>query len=214
MLKVDLAYAESSLQGEAICGDGMCSSWQRQTLRILHADGIGHGASAREIVCRLQERFAWICNRSRDLIGIGDCLQELHSCLRAEPGICQAAVAIVDIHADTGCIDVLSVGNVQAHHLASDGSVSFPCLNGMIGGRLPSTLPLHGIAAASPALLLIHSDGISVRPVLGYLETMVRDGAHAERSSESIARTVIQRFGKHSDDASCTVVGLQRVEPA
>lgn len=208
MRPLELGYAEHCFQGLSPCGDGMASSRHRNVLRLMLADGIGHGQHAHGVVTQLKQQFQWICNRSQDLISIGECLQELHEQLHRSLDNRQAAVAMLDVDADTGEISGLSVGNVSAHHLGDGRTFSFPSFNGMVGGRMPGRLPLSVHRSTGHSLLVLHSDGVSTRDLLPYLQSLSQAGGRRHRRAQPIAEQVIQRFGKPNDDASCAVLLL------
>jgi hypothetical protein len=208
-LALQVGYADQCFQDRRPCGDGMASLERDQTLRLLLADGIGHGPHAHRVVSQLSDHFHWICGRSSSLIGMEDCMRELHAVLRGNPQTDQAAVAMMDVHRETGVIAVLSVGNVRVHSAAQAGCFSFPCLNGMVGGHLPRRLPVTVRQAQKHCLLLLHSDGLSSRAVLPYLEELFRTLGATPSAAQPMADALLLRCAKGSDDAACAMVVLQ-----
>jgi serine/threonine protein phosphatase PrpC len=208
-LALQVGYADRCFQDLPPCGDGMTSLERDHTLRLLLADGIGHGPHAHRVVNQLSEHFHWICGRSSSLIGMAECMRELHDLLRGNPQTDQAAVAMLEVHRETGVIAVLSVGNVRVHSVAQAGCFSFPCLNGMVGGHLPRQLPVTLRQAQKPCLLLLHSDGLSSRAVLPYLEQLFSTLGATPRAAQPMADALLRHCAKGSDDAACAVVALQ-----
>ena len=203
---VDIGHAERCFQDRPPCGDAMVSVQRGSLLRVMLSDGIGHGPHAHGVVSQLNERFLWMAARSHDLGSIADCLQGLHDLLREGSADRQAAVAIVDVDADTGGVCGLSVGNVKLHQLSSAGRVSFPCINGMVGGRMPAHLRLTECFWPADALLIMHTDGVSSRGALPFLQQLAAKASSLQQRAEVIAESLIQRFAKISDDASCVVM--------
>ena len=210
MGRLDLGYAERSFQGIAPCGDGVITAQRRAVTRVMLADGIGHGAHAHAVVQQLQQQFRWICGRSADWISIADCLLELHRLLRESRRDLQAAVAMLDVDADTWKVSALCVGNVKAHQVSATAVLSVPCLNGMVGGQMPQRLPLFQQNWPAETLLTLHSDGVSTRGLLPYLQTLLWSGSQRHLQAQPIADTVLGRFGKTNDDASCVVLVHQQ----
>jgi len=210
MTPLDLGYAERCFQGLPPCGDGLITAQHKAITRVMLADGIGHGTYAHAVVQQLQKQFLWICGRSEEWISIADCLLELHLLLREGRQGLQAAVAILDVNADTWQVSALCVGNVKAHQVSATGVLSIPCLNGMVGGQMPQRLPVFLQSWPAETLLTLHSDGLSTRGVLPYLQTLLRSGASSELEAQPIADAVLKQFAKSTDDASCVVLVQQR----
>jgi len=208
-LALQIGYADHCFQDQPPCGDGMTSLERGQTLRLLLADGIGHGPNAHRVVSQLSDHFHWICGRSSSLIGMADCMRELHALLRGNQQTDQAAVAMLEVQRETGIIAVLSVGNVRVHSVADAGCFSFPCLNGMVGGHLPRQLPVTLRQAKKPCLLVLHSDGMSSRAVLPYLEKLFGTLGNSPRDGQPIADALLHHCAKRSDDAACAVLVVQ-----
>jgi Stage II sporulation protein E (SpoIIE) len=206
-LALQVGYAERCFQDLPPCGDGMTCMQEPQSLRLMLADGIGHGAHAHRVVTQLSERFQWIYGRSSSLNSIADCMRELHGLLRGQQQTDQAAVAMLEVDAHTGRIAALSVGNVRVHSVGAAGCFSFPCLNGMVGGHLPRQLPLTVRQAQQPSLLVLHSDGLSSKAVVAWLENLQgRFGPATGGSAQPMADALLLHCAKRSDDAACAVV--------
>lgn len=205
-----LGYAERCFADGPVCGDGLISLQRDGTLRLMLADGIGHGPHAHRVVAQLGEHFRWVCGRSSTMPDLADCMRDLHQLLKAQQQTDQAAVALVDVNTDSAQIAGLSVGNVKVHSLAPGLEFSFPCLNGMVGGHLPRQLPVLVRPCAPEALLTLHSDGVSSRALLQYLGTLVSSGYRSRLGAQAVADAVLRGCGKTSDDASCAVVLMQQ----
>jgi hypothetical protein len=208
-LALQVGYTERCFHDRPPCGDAMTWLLRDQTMRLMLADGIGHGAHAHRVVTQLVEHFQWICSRSTSLISIADCMRELHTLLRAQQQIDQAAVAMVEVNTESGLIAALSVGNVKMYGIADGSSFRFPCLNGMVGGHLPRRLTVTTCQSKQPSWLLLHSDGLSTRAVNSYLDKLFRSNSRAYRTAQPIADALLHQCAKPSDDAACAVVLIQ-----
>lgn len=212
-LALQVGYTDHCFQDQPPCGDGMTSVEHEQTLRLLLADGIGHGQQAHRVVSELCNHFDWICGRSSSLIGMEDCMRELHALMRGNQQTDQAAVAMLEINRESGVVAVLSVGNVRVHSVAIAGSFSFPCLNGMVGGHLPKQLPVTLRQAQEPCLLVLHSDGLNSRSVMPYLDRLIGTLGSSHRNAQPIADALMEHCAKRSDDAACAVLLVQEARP-
>lgn len=209
MGQVEIGYAEHCFHGVPPCGDGLITAHHQGITRMMLVDGIGHGLHANGILVLLQQQFRWICERSKPWAGIDKCLLELHLLLLKEQKGYQAAVAMLDVNANTWQISALCVGNIKVHQVSSGLVLSVPCLNGMVGGQLPQRLPLSGLRWDADSFLALHSDGIRTRELLPYLQTVVGFSSRTDLEAQTIADTIIDRFSTNNDDASCVVL-LQR----
>lgn len=209
-LKLELGYAEHCFQNAKPCGDGWASMQRHHTLRLMLVDGMGHGMEAHKLMNQLCKQFQWLCGRTSQLVDIADCMRELHEVLRIQKQSDQAAVALVDVHTDTGLIAALSVGNVKAHILTPGHCFSFPCMNGMVGGHLPQELPVTVHPYHGSSLLTLHSDGVSSRSVLPFLSQLISSCTYSHLRSQAVAEAVIRDHAKCSDDAACLVVMLNQ----
>ena len=207
---VEIGYSEQCFQDLPPCGDGMISRHSDGVLRVMLADGIGHGRSANDAIVLLQQQFDWFWNRSQTVGGMSECMQEMHACLRSASGFNQAAAALVEINRNTEIITALCIGNVKAHLVGEDRFVSFPCLNGMLGGHMPGSLLISVEQLKEWSLLVLHSDGVSTSSLRAYLQSLPASRPGLSGQAQHLATQIIQNFGKTTDDASCTVVVLNQ----
>ena len=215
MTRLEMGYAEHCFQDVRPCGDGMISRGDGSIIRMMLADGIGHGQTAHNSVRMLQQQFSWFYERSQSSGSLSQCVREMHE--RMKQGACngQAAVAVVELDTATGLLNALSIGNVKTHLIGMGSGtgtatvLTMPCLNGMVGGTLPSHLPLSVEQLETWSLLISHSDGISARALRPYLESFGESRTIHTGEAQSMANQIVERFGKRSDDASCAVVLLK-----
>lgn len=216
MMMLKPAYTEHCFQDIKPCGDGWTSIQRHHTLRLMLVDGMGHGKEAHQVMQQLCTHFQWVCNRSSKFIDIAECMRELHEILSIQKQTDQAAVALVDIHTDSGMVAALSVGNVKVHILSPGYCFSFPCMNGMVGGHLPQQLPVNVHHYGLGSLLALHSDGVSSRSLLPFLNQLISSCTSSHLQPQPVADAIISEHAKSSDDASCVVVMLNQgtIRPA
>ena len=210
MNRLEVGYADRCFGDVRPCGDGMIYRGDATSLRLMLADGMGHGQSAHNAVKRLKQTFSWFCERSRSMGSLADCIREMHDGMKDRGTGNQAAVAVIDLNVTSGLCGALSIGNVKAHLIGSHSVLSIPCLNGMVGGRLPASLPIAVEHLKPWSLLVVHSDGISARAVLPFLESLPISHTHMAGEAQLLAQKIVDQFAKSSDDASCAVVVLNQ----
>ena len=214
MSELDVGYADRCFQDVRPCGDGMVSHSNAKVLRLMLADGIGHGQTAHNAVKLLKQKFSWFCERSQTMGGLAQCIQEMHDWMKDRGPSNQAAVAVIELNGTSGVLSALSVGNVKAHLIGHHSILTIPTLNGMVGGRLPASLPLTVEQLKPWSLLVVHSDGISARALHPYLKSLPMSHTHIAGEAQLLAQRIVDRFSKSSDDASCAVVVLDAGDPA
>lgn len=177
------------------------------------ADGIGHGCSAHRIVQGLQKQLSWICERSTRLMALADCLVSLHLYLQQQANQSQAAVALLDLDREQQLITSLIAGNVMVHYTSAERSTQFLNMPGMVGGRLPTSLRATTVPMQAGSILSMCSDGVDSYGTGDYLISRCRFGLHRNLHIQAEAETILQRFGKITDDASCVLVSIQERLP-
>lgn len=196
------------MQDSPPSGDGWYYIKQEAITRVMLADGLGHGVNAQRIVLHLIKRMSWLCERSNALPAIGECMTMLDQCLRKlNDHSAQAAVAITDVDTTERIISSAGIGNIETLYF-SDGSVHrFHSCNGMIGGRMPSRLPIQHHAANQSSLIGMFSDGLVIKTAQNYLCRLSESHASLQHmSAQTIANQVVEQSRSSIDDASCAVV--------
>ena len=210
MSELEVGYADRCFGDVRPCGDGMIYHSDATSLRLMLADGMGHGQSAHNAVKRLKQTFSWFCERSQTMGSLADCIREMHNGMKDRGASNQAAVALIDLNLASGLCSALSIGNVKAHLISNHSVLTMPSLNGMVGGQLPASLPIAVEHLKSWSLLVVHSDGVSASAVRPYLESLPISHTHIAGEAQLLAKQMVERFGKNSDDASCAVVVLNQ----
>ncbi|MEU1980548.1 SpoIIE family protein phosphatase [Nocardia sp. NPDC019395] len=186
--RIEWAMAGRALPGQDVSGD-RCVVLDTGTGSVLFAvlDGLGHGAAAAAAVDRASRVLAE--NRAEPL----DVLMVL--CHRAMSDTRGAAVTLALF--STQEAQWLGVGNVDSLVLTAGPTgpqVSATVLQsgGIVGYRLPPTLQPQSVTVRPGDLLLMSTDGVAVEPGAGI---------DLAKSTADIARELVDRHAKDSDDA-------------
>jgi serine phosphatase RsbU (regulator of sigma subunit) len=157
-------------------------------------DVLGHGPEAYEVAVVAKEHLSrkWSSDPMKTLEG-------LHQALRGSRG---AAAGLGVLDPESGTLRFVGVGNTSARRVGLQ-PISLPSRDGIVGHayRTPS---LQELRLGPDDVLLMHSDGVESGfgleqyPQIRY------------KSARAIAATVVRRFGKRFDDASCLAVRYAR----
>jgi hypothetical protein len=157
-------------------------------------DALGHGPDAHEVAMHASRilRGKWSADA-------GACIRALHEGLRGTLGAV-AGIAIVD-HA-TATLRYVGVGNTALRIFGSKDS-RLPSSAGTLGGQI-RTPSEHRRAISGDDVVIMYTDGVKDRFGLGDYPQM------RYQSAATIARAVVDRFGKPHDDAGCVVLRSPR----
>lgn len=143
--------------GETLCGD----NWQviyaqnREQMKILLADGLGHGENAHLASVKAVESFEQHCR-----LPLEDKLRSMHQDLKKTRGaVCM--VCTVDPKANT--ILFCGVGNISAKVISPNNVSNCVSYNGIVGYTMPATINEREVQWEGNNLFVGHSDGINTR---------------------------------------------------
>lgn len=195
---VEVGGIITSHPGESTAGDGYGLAWEDDRLAIGVVDGLGHGAEAAKA-----RQAALQVLEARAALDSAALLREIDVGLRATRG---AAAAVVQIDGWSRQLTFAGMGNVSAHLFrpgADQTLMSRPGILGVgqgVGGTPPR---LHRFISAdwiAPAMLVLHTDGITSRWNLS-------DYPGADRHHPAILAALIWRDAlRGNDDATVVVV--------
>lgn len=145
--------------GETVVGDSWRIASHGDEMRILVADGVGHGPLASEAA----EGIAGILDAAPS-IGNRMLLEQGNTALRSTRG---AAVAVACCTRGSNTITFAGIGNIAGSLLSRDGSSrGLVSHNGTVGGEMRAVQELAYSWSPGDRLVL-HSDGINTRWQLG-----------------------------------------------
>ncbi len=181
--------------GETVCGDAWSADPNGSRIRLLIADGLGHGPDAGQAAQLAVRVF-----RENARLGPAECLRTMHAALRSTRG---AAVAAVEIDLDRRTLRHSGVGNVAGAVLADGASRSLVSHNGTVGHEARHfqefTCPFP-----AGAVLVMHSDGLASRWSLDpYPGLIARDPA-------LLAGVLYRDFQRGRDDVTVLAVARPR----
>jgi hypothetical protein len=176
-------------KGLSICGDSFVIEEEADgTILAAVIDGLGHGYESWVAAEKAVEVIRANVDRQVDEIVLR-CHQELRTTRGAAVGVLK-----VD-EGGTGAF--CGVGNIEVQSLNGQAPSVF-CLAGIVGHnmRTSKVMPIH---MKQGDIYCLMSDGVSTR---GNLKTAL-PGA-----PESVARRIVEQWGRPHDDATALVVGF------
>ena len=180
--------------GERVGGDAAFHDVRDGTLFLAIVDVLGHGAEAHEVALQAEEflRQNWTPDVVETMTG-------LHAELTGTRG---AAAGLGALTLGTGELTYLGVGNTVARRFGRRPTdlVSF---DGTLGARMRTPLPQH-LTLEERDVLLLYTDGVRA-----HFRQEEYPQLHSDHPA-TIARTVVQRFGKSHDDAACIAARYER----
>ncbi|WP_433221068.1 SpoIIE family protein phosphatase [Dactylosporangium sp. CS-047395] len=170
------------------CGDGYAVQTTARGVRVLLADGLGHGPLAARATTSAIETFNRIPATSP-----ADALTILHQVLRDTRG---AAVAIAELDTTTLLIRFAGVGNLTCATISPTGTRRpLRCQPGIVGRHLPTVHEQYTPVTAGDVFIM-HSDGVTAR-----WDPLHFPGLFAH-APQLIAATLLHHASTRRDDAS------------
>jgi anti-sigma regulatory factor (Ser/Thr protein kinase) len=191
---VECAYFIRPCLGERVSGDGVLLDRRGDLVFIALLDALGHGQGAHEIAAtaRRHLRDSW----SEDLVTT---MAGLDQHLSGTEG---AAAGFATFDTRTRELRYVGVGNVTLRPMGAR-DVRFQYVEGTLGARMRKPRE-QAIRMEMGEVALMFSDGVTERlrvddyPQLRYEQV------------QTVARTIVERFGKTHDDASCIALRCVR----
>lgn len=180
--------------GYAQSGDCIYFSEDEGSVHIAIVDGVGHGPAANKVANLAREEL--------EKPGFDDLVvtvQRLHAKLEGSGG---AAVGLCRLEKPTGKLNYLGVGNTGARVLGARDT-QLVSLDGAVGLYM-RTPKLFEITLQAGDMLILQTDGISNQYSRDDLPKW-----HIERA-QTIAESLLKRFGKDHDDAACAVLKIKK----
>lgn len=178
---------------EILCGDQwMVLPVRTDAVRVMVADGLGHGPLAAEAATRAAEVFA----RSESAT-LPVALKLIHDALRVTRG---AAVALAELDFAKREVGYVGIGNIAAAIISPGRSTSLVSLNGTLGGQCAGIRQFN-YPWPPAAVFVAHSDGIKSHWQLEKYAGLL------ERHPSLVAGVLFRDQLRGRDDA--TIVALQ-----
>jgi anti-sigma regulatory factor (Ser/Thr protein kinase) len=178
--------------GEIVSGDG-CYSFTATdgSIRLLVADGLGHGVEANRAV---QEAVASF--RQLETDSPAEILRNLHLMIRKTRGVVAAVVIIDPVRKVWKCC---GIGNISTRFTGVHLARSYLSFNGIVGHNIPGSLHDQELSQQDYQQITLCSDGIRSRwqharqPEIGRQDLMVQ------------AAALYKEFARRNDDMSIII---------
>lgn len=185
--KLDYSFFGRPCLGEVVSGDTAVIRGSQGVLFLAIIDVLGHGQEAYVLAERIDEFLQE--NWSRDVMAT---LLRLHEEISGTRG---AAVGICSLEVAAGKLNYVGVGNTVFRKFGSlPGHLH--STNGTIGAQIRTPVE-HHLHLASSDIVLLHTDGVKNRFEMEDYPQM------SYQSAQTVARSVVSKFGKRVDDATC-----------
>ena len=175
-------------KGLSICGDSFVIEHYNGTVLAAVVDGLGHGYESSVAATRAVEVIRESVDLSVDAI-----LRRCHKELRVTRG---AAVGILKIE-EEGTGEFCGIGNIEVQALNGQAPSVF-CLAGIVGHNVRASKVMT-FTMKPGDIYCVMSDGVSTR---GNLKACL-PGA-----PETVARRIVESWGKDHDDATAVILGF------
>lgn len=183
-----------AVKGETVCGDNWASDQDNSRLRILVADGLGHGPYAAEASREAVAVFA-----ERKDASPAETLEMAHHAMTKTRG---AAGAMVVVHPDQHEVVSAGVGNISMRLLLADSAKSLVSDNGTLGANV-RRIRNSTQAYETGALVVLYSDGLGTHWSLA-------DYPGAAARHPSILAALLYRDHQRERDDVTVVVSRER----
>lgn len=174
-------------KGLNICGDSFVIEEREGTLLAAVIDGLGHGYDSWVAASAAAEVI-----RANPEMSVDGLLRKCHQELRVTRG---AAIGVLKIE-PSGRGEFCGVGNIEVQAL-NGSSPSVFCLAGIVGHNL-RTSKVMPVTMKPGDIYCLMSDGVSTR---GNLKSALPG------DPESVARRIVEQWGRAHDDATAVVIG-------
>ncbi|HEV7509306.1 MAG TPA: SpoIIE family protein phosphatase [Thermoanaerobaculia bacterium] len=179
-------------KGLSICGDSFVIEEREGTMLVAVIDGLGHGYESSVAAERASEVIRDLADKSVEAI-----LRRCHEELRITRG---AAIGVLKVDAE-GAGEFCGIGNIEVQSLNGQAPSIF-CLAGIVGHNLRS-FKVMSVTMKPGDIYCLMSDGISTR---GNLKSCLPG------PPETVARRIVEHWGREHDDATALVVGFGESE--
>jgi anti-sigma regulatory factor (Ser/Thr protein kinase) len=180
------------VRGEEECGDGWIFQESARTVRLIVADGLGHGPLAADAA-----RAAIRTAREQPNEPAPALLERIHGALRATGG---AAVAVAEIDSPAQILRFAGVGNITAAIVPGSGPVRHLVSHAGTAGHEVRRISEFTSPWSSRSLLLMHSDGLQTRWSFDSYPGLL------ERHPSLIAGVLYRDYARGRDDVTVVLV--------
>lgn len=193
--RFEYGAVSTALEGEVVCGDAWDVMDGESGLRLVVADGLGHGPFASEAA-----REAVAVFRTHPTSSPTAVMEFAHLALGKTRG---AAGAMFEILPAKREVRGSGIGNISMRLVSDAGSKSLVSDNGTLGGRARRAQESR-LTWTEDAILVVHSDGLATQWSLDSYPGLVA------RHPSVIAAVLYRDFQRDRDDTTVVVVKERR----
>jgi negative regulator of sigma-B (phosphoserine phosphatase) len=181
--------------GERVSGDAAFAVNIEGGVVGVIVDVLGHGHDAHELATRIEAHMH--TSAGPDVVGT---LTSLHERFRGSRG---AAMGVCMIESATGLVHYCGIGNTVARCFG-EAEARLVSRDGVVGGITMRTPIEQTWAAGDGGVVVLYTDGVA-----SHFESGEYPGLRSDDPAAA-AETIVRRFGKAHDDASCLVLRYRR----
>jgi len=186
-MKWDFGSAQRAYGGASVCGDAVFIGPDEPGL-VAVVDGLGHGPEAANAA------HAFV--KFVELHRAGPLDATLHEASRSIAHTRGVAAGLVQLSRSERTLRFAGVGNIEVKARCRE-AVHPVCASGIVGRPL-RRVTVYEYATFPGDTVALMTDGVSTRFELCDLDL--------RQSAQVLAETILSRFGKHTDDATCVVM--------
>jgi anti-sigma regulatory factor (Ser/Thr protein kinase) len=191
ILDYDLGVINLPKKGEYISGDSWAIKYFNNKIRIIVADGLGHGPLAADASKAIINSFL----RSKEEYSIDTLLNNIHLEVKRTRG---AAAAISEILPSDNILNYCGIGNINSVSFFNHESKSLLSHNGIVGHDIRKIVRVTHPWNVNSTLIM-HSDGLSSRWSLSSYPGLLT------KPSPLIASVLYRDFSRGNDDSTIVV---------
>lgn len=192
--RIESAAVVRPIAGEIVSGDdAFILEIERGTLAAI-VDVLGHGEEANALAIRIR---AFLTGLGSD--ALVDVLSRLHRECRGSRG---AAVGLCFVEAATGRLRFSGIGNTVFRRFG-EVETRLVSRDGTVGGTMRTPVE-ETLQLSDGDVIVMNTDGVDSHFPASAYPRLRTDRAR------TVAATIVYRFGKSHDDASCIVLRYQR----
>jgi anti-sigma regulatory factor (Ser/Thr protein kinase) len=193
-VKIDIRPIVISMPGQTVSGDGTYYSADERYLKMLVADGLGHGEEANYAVQEAVIAFKASTEDSPSAI-----LKDIHNAILKTRGMV-GMVIVFDILRKTW--KLAGVGNITTRMSTFLGTKNLMSYNGIVGHNMPSVMNDQEVALENFHQVTLCSDGIKPRWEIAKYPGINRCDLSIQ------AAAIYKDYASHTDDMSVVIAKI------
>ncbi len=181
--------------GETVSGDGFVVKKTDKYIKMMLADGLGHGPEANKAVNEAASMFKIFPDYSPT-----ETLRFIHSSIKKTRG---AVINIIGYDLDAKAWSSTGIGNIAVRMMGPAGFRNHMSYNGIVGHNIPNTMNDQQYLAEGYNMTVLCSDGIKTRwDMLKYPQMYKYD-------QSVLAAAIYKDHARRNDDMSVVVAKLK-----